>query len=244
MRTVAAVQAAVIRARADCVRGPLQNLFWSCLSAAFHRREKLGIRPRIKPPHHPPSDPASSSDRSLTMRFAPRSDGTRPTRHDDDAPVFEILGTQECHNLNSMRKFKQTWSVALNAAGLPSAKITVIWDYMLDEERPMWWGDEAGPNNSSMDWTTADKPLYHEYYELTEMLHFAWTALRKNVRHPCPRAQLAGASRGPRASRRCWTTPSRPSPRSSRAASSRWGSPATMRDLRCLSPATAPMRCR
>lgn len=131
------------------------------------------------------------------MRFALRPDGTRPTRHDDDAPVFEILGTQECHNLHSMRKFKQTWSVALNAAGLPSPKITAIWDYMLDEERPMWWGDEAGPKSSTSDWTTADKPLYIEYHELTEMLHFAWTALRNHVRHPCPRAQLAGASRDP-----------------------------------------------
>merc|ERR1712106_361143 len=65
--------------------------------------------------------------------------------------------------------------------GLPTAKITAIWDYMLDEERPMWWGDEAGPKSSTSDWTTADKPLYIEYHELTEMLHFAWTALRNNT---------------------------------------------------------------
>eukprot|EP00964_Phaeocystis_antarctica_P165459 scaffold145498_cov127-Phaeocystis_antarctica.AAC.2 len=181
------------------------------------------------------------------MRFALRPDGSRPTRQDADAPEFEILGTQECHNLRSMRKLKQTWSVALNAAGLPSTKIKRIWKYMLDEERPMWWCDEAAPNDSTMEWTTASNAHYLEYYELTEMLHFLWAALRKNVRHPCPRAQLACTSRDPRASRRFWTTQLRHSTRSSRAASSRRCTSATLRArtfLRCLSPNTAPMPCR
>ena len=117
------------------------------------------------------------------MRFARRPDGSRPSQNDEDSALFEILGTQECHTLHSMRKLRQTWSVALNTTGLSDIKIKRLWHQMLDAQRPMWWADEISPDNVSMDWTTANNAQYAEYYELTEMLYFVWSALRTHV---CP----------------------------------------------------------
>tara|TARA_B100000795_G_C22782502_1_gene433046 strand:- start:1429 stop:1941 length:513 start_codon:yes stop_codon:yes gene_type:complete len=119
------------------------------------------------------------------MHFAKRPDGTIPNQHDVDSALHEILGVQECHTLHSLRKVRQTWTVALNATGLPAAKITFLWDHMLDAVRPTWLADEMAPDFATLDWTTATNAHFTEYYELAEMLYFVWAALKTNV----PRAQ-------------------------------------------------------
>ena len=81
------------------------------------------------------------------MHFAKRPDGTIPNQHDVDSALHEILGVQECHTLHSLRKVRQTWTVALNATGLPAAKITFLWDHMLDAVRPTWLADEMANNS-------------------------------------------------------------------------------------------------
>ena len=118
------------------------------------------------------------------MRFVPRPDGSRPSRHDEDSPLFEILGTQTCHTLHSLRKLKPLWESALHAAGLPATKSRRLWDQVLDRERPTWWAEEDLPNGVAMDWTSATHEHFVEFYELTEMMHFLWSALRTNVRAP------------------------------------------------------------
>ena len=35
-----------------------------------------------------------------------------------------------------------------------------------------------------MDWTSATHEHFVEFYELTEMMHFLWSAVRTNVRAP------------------------------------------------------------
>ena len=121
------------------------------------------------------------------MRFALRPDGSRPNRHDADSALFEVLGTQTCHTLHSLRTLKGTWTVALRAAGLSIAKIKRLWYYVLDRVRPTWWADEMEtPDNVVMDWTTATRVHFVEFYELTEMLDFLWAALRTHVCRPEP----------------------------------------------------------
>ena len=70
-----------------------------------------------------------------SMRFAKRPDGSSPNRHDADSALFEILETQTCHTLHSLRIQKLTWTVALRAAGLSVAKIQRLWYYVLDRVR-------------------------------------------------------------------------------------------------------------
>ena len=65
--------------------------------------------------------------------------------------MFEILGMQESRSaapcMHSMRKLRQTWTVALNTTGLADIKIKRLWHQMLDAQRPMWWADEITPDN-------------------------------------------------------------------------------------------------
>jgi hypothetical protein len=49
--------------------------------------------------------------------------------------------------MHSMRKLRQTWTVALNTTGLADIKIKRLWHQMLDAQRPMWWADEITPDN-------------------------------------------------------------------------------------------------
>jgi hypothetical protein len=68
-----------------------------------------------------------------------------------DSALFEILGMRESRSaapcMHSMRKLRQTWTVALNTTGLADIKIKRLWHQMLDAQRPMWWADEITPDN-------------------------------------------------------------------------------------------------
>ena len=57
-----------------------------------------------------------------------------------DSALFEILGMQESRSaapcMHSMRKLRQTWTVALNTTGLADIKIKRLWHQKLDTQRP------------------------------------------------------------------------------------------------------------
>ena len=157
----------------------------------------------------------------MGMRFALRTDGSRPSRTDEDCWLFEVLGTQDCDCLFRLRNLFSTWSAALGAADLPDAKIKLLWDHTL-AARPLSSGDEDDPSISMQSWTTVSHEHRAEYYALVAMLDFMWTALRLKVRLTRSAASNLHLTHGPCACRRGFTARSTPLASSSQVASSKW----------------------